>query len=350
MTAAITSFWTASALGVGNAETLANLQRGRAPGMREIGGDIPGRTIYFGGIDVALPTIAEKKWNMRACRLLKLAVESLGPELDAVRARVAPERLGIVLGASNTGIDEAQACVDAWIDTGAKPDALDFSMIELGTPALYLKELLGTTGPAYTVSTACSSAAKAFGAARRLLARGVCDAVVTGGVDGRCRFAMNGFHALGALAQGRCRPLAPDRDGINLGEAVALFVPCDRARSRGRRGRSVDARGARRRGACARRHRLREPARHGHAGERRDGDEGGRARVRGPAAAAALRIDQVADGPLPRRGGRGRGGDLRAPHPIGGVPRRAQQQFCLRRVKCQSRPVRLTTCYRTGRR
>lgn len=224
MTAAITSFWTASALGVGNAETLANLQRGRAPGMREIGGDIPGRTIFFGGIDAALPTIAEKKWNMRACRLLKLAVESLGPELDAVRARVAPDRLGIVLGASNTGIDEAQACVDAWIDTGAKPDALDFSMIELGTPALYLKELLGTTGPAYTVSTACSSAAKAFGAARRLLARGVCDAVVTGGVDGRCRFAMNGFHALGALAQGRCRPLAPDRDGINLGEAVALFV------------------------------------------------------------------------------------------------------------------------------
>ena len=55
MTAAITSFWTASALGVGNAETLANLQRGTAPGMREIGGDIPGRTIFFGGIDVALP-------------------------------------------------------------------------------------------------------------------------------------------------------------------------------------------------------------------------------------------------------------------------------------------------------
>ena len=145
MTAAITSFWTASALGVGNAETLANLQRGRAPGMREIGGDIPGRTIYFGGIDAALPTIAEKKWNMRACRLLKLAVESLGPELDAVRARVAPDRLGIVLGASNTGIDEAQAFVDAWIDTGAKPDALDFSMIELGTPALYLRCAVAVT-------------------------------------------------------------------------------------------------------------------------------------------------------------------------------------------------------------
>ena len=47
---------------------------------------------------------------------------------------------------------------------------------------------------------------------------------MVGGVDGRCRFAMNGFHALGALSQGLCRPLAPDRDGINLGEGVALFT------------------------------------------------------------------------------------------------------------------------------
>jgi 3-oxoacyl-[acyl-carrier-protein] synthase-1 len=35
---------------------------------------------------------------------------------------------------------------------------------------------------------------------------------------------MNGFHALGALSQGRCRPLADDRDGICLGEGVALFL------------------------------------------------------------------------------------------------------------------------------
>ena len=74
------------------------------------------------------------------------------------------------------------------------------------------------------VSTACSSSAKAFAAARRLIAAGVADAAVVGGVDGRCRFAMNGFHALGALSQGLCRPLAPDRDGINLGEGVALFT------------------------------------------------------------------------------------------------------------------------------
>lgn len=219
----LTDFFVASALGVGNEETLANYRRGAAPGMKEMAGDIPGRRIWFGAVPASLPEIAEDHWNMRTNRLLKLAVGSM-PSLAAKIAACGKTRVGIVLGASNTGIDEAEGFVDQWLDTGAKPPALDFSMIELGTPALYLKELLGVEGPAYTVSTACSSATKAFGAARRLLEQGIVDLVITGGVDGRCRFAMNGFHALGALASGRCRPLADDRDGINLGEGVALFT------------------------------------------------------------------------------------------------------------------------------
>ena len=219
----LTDWFVASALGLGNEETLANYARGIAPGMREIEGDIPGRRIWFGAVPGELPEIDETRWNMRSNRLLKLAVSSM-PSLATKIAAYGASRVGIVLGASNTGIDEAERYVDQWLSTQEKPSAFDFSMIELGTPALYLKELLGVEGPAYTVSTACSSATKAFGAARRLLAHGIVDLVITGGVDGRCRFAMNGFHALGALASGRCRPLAEDRDGINLGEGVALFT------------------------------------------------------------------------------------------------------------------------------
>lgn len=219
----LTRCWTASALGVGNEETLANYAHRVAPGLQEISGDIPNRSIWFGSVPADLPEVSESKWNMRTNRLLKLAVEHL-PDLKDEIKRVGAKRVGIVLGASNTGIDEAENYVDAWLDSGERPAALDFSMIELGTPALYLKELLGVEGPAYTVSTACSSATKAFAAAARLLEKGICDLVITGGVDGRCRFAMNGFQALGALSQGKCRPLAADRDGINLGEAVALFT------------------------------------------------------------------------------------------------------------------------------
>ena len=216
--------YVASALGRGSVETLESLAAGHAPGMAEIAGDIPSRPIWFGAVPGNTPEVADPGRNTRTNRLLALAVESTREKLDAIVARHGADRVGIVLGASDTGIDEAENFVDEWIEKGAKPDELDFSMIELGTPALCLKKWLGTTGPAYVVSTACSSAAKAFGAARRLIERGVCDAVVTGGVDGRCRFAMNGFHALGALSEGRCRPLADDRDGINLGEGVAIFA------------------------------------------------------------------------------------------------------------------------------
>lgn len=213
----------ASALGVGNEETLENYLAHKAPGMKELEGDIPSRRIYFGMVPGELPEIADEKMRTRTNALLELAISKM-PSLKALVEKYGAKRVGIVLGASNTGIDEAQRFVDEWLDKGEKPEALDFSMIELGTPAKYLKARLGVEGPCYVVSTACSSATKAFGAARRLIEKGVIDAAITGGVDGRCRFAMNGFHALGALSEGRCRPLAPDRDGINLGEGVALFT------------------------------------------------------------------------------------------------------------------------------
>ena len=197
--------------------------------MASLSDDVPGRTILFGRVpEVAprapLPRVAEPEFDMRANRLLLFAAENMRAELEAFVARHGADRVAVVLGASNTGIDEAQRYVDRWLDEGAKPAEMFFSQIELGTPADYLRRLLGTNGPAYVVSTACSSSAKAFASARRLIASGVVDAAVVGGVDGRCRFAMNGFHALGALSQGLCRPLAPDRDGINLGEGVALFT------------------------------------------------------------------------------------------------------------------------------
>ena len=193
-------------------------------GMVSFPDDVPGRTILFGMVPGDLPRVGDPEFDMRANRLLLLAVENMRAELDAFVARNGAHRVAVVLGASNTGIDEAQRHVDRWLDEGAKPAEMFFSQIELGTPADFLRQALGTKGPAYVVSTACSSSAKAFASARRLIAAGVVDAAVVGGVDGRCRFAMNGFHALGALSQGLCRPLAPDRDGINLGEGVALFT------------------------------------------------------------------------------------------------------------------------------
>ena len=220
----LTSLSCACALGRTAGEVLSNARAGSHAGMVSLDGDIPGRSILFGMVSGELPSISETEYDMRANRLLLHAVGQFRAELDAFVRRYGASRVAIVLGASNTGIDEAQRHVDRWLADGAKPSEMTFSEIELGTPAEYLKNLLGVTGPAYVVSTACSSSAKVFASARRLIEIGVADAAIVGGVDGRCRFAMNGFHALGALAQRACRPLAPDRDGINLGEGVALFT------------------------------------------------------------------------------------------------------------------------------
>ena len=195
----------------------------------EMEGDIPGRRIFFGRVTEPLPEIVDPEFNFRSCRLLAWATAHLQPQLDDFLARHGRDRVAVVLGASNTGSDEAQNFID--VSFSRAKDAIErfprnvrFSMSELGTPTDYLAKAIGVTGPAYTISTACSSSAKVFSSARRLIESGFCDAAVVGGVDGRCRFAMNGFHALGALAQGRCRPLAADRDGICLGEGVALFL------------------------------------------------------------------------------------------------------------------------------
>lgn len=220
----LTNLSCACALGRNNDDILANVRLRSSAGMVPLDGDVPGRRILFGMVPGELPAESEPEFDMRTNRLLLLAVQNMQTELASFLERHGADRVAIVLGASNTGIDEAQRNVDRWLEEGTKPAEMFFSQIELGTPADYLKRLLDIKGPAYVVSTACSSSAKAFAAARRLIEAGVADAAVVGGVDGRCRFAMNGFHALGALSQGLCRPLAPDRDGINLGEGVALFT------------------------------------------------------------------------------------------------------------------------------
>ena len=160
------------ALGRTNDEVLAGLQARSTAGMVPLSSDIPGRTVLFGAVRGELPEIADDEYNTRTNRLVKLAVENKRAEFESFVARYGTNRVAVVLGTSNTGIDEAERHVDAWLNSGAKPSAMRFSEIELGTPSEYLAKLLGVTGPAYSISTACSSSAKVFPAARRLILNG----------------------------------------------------------------------------------------------------------------------------------------------------------------------------------
>ena len=75
----------------------------------------------------------------------------------------------------------------------------------------------------------------ALQSARRLLQLGACDAVLCGGVDSLARLTLNGFAALEAVSDGPCNPFSVNRQGINIGEAAALFLmtrePLDRTQN-----------------------------------------------------------------------------------------------------------------------
>lgn len=212
------------ALGNTPSEISARAFAGDASGLVPAPDAVPGKSFRFGRVPGELPMPSDAADALRCNRLLLAALSQMDETLARLRATFPPDRIGIVLGASNTGVDEAQTFVHAWLATGEKPAEFDLGMLELGTPALFLKKITGFRGPAFVISTACSSAAKAFASARRLLREDVVDAVLVGGADGFCRFAMNGFYALQSLTEKSPNPMSRNRDGIVLGEGAAIFV------------------------------------------------------------------------------------------------------------------------------
>ena len=218
MTIALTHLGFVCSLGNSVAEITDNLKQGNFRQMSMVDG-IPGRTVPYG--------MAKKETSspvMRCYDLADAAYEQIADAADDLKKKYPPHRLGIVVGASNTGIHEAERHIMSWLENCAPPQDFSFKQIELGSPSSYLKEKSGFKGPAYTVSTACSSSAKVFRSARDLLKNDICDAVLVGGVDARCDFALNGFNALETISPVATLPMSANRNGINLGEGAALFI------------------------------------------------------------------------------------------------------------------------------
>jgi 3-oxoacyl-[acyl-carrier-protein] synthase-1 len=88
----------------------------------------------------------------------------------------------------------------------------------------FVAEALGLEGPCLTVSTACSSSAKVFANAERLIRLGLVDAVVVGGVDTLCDSVLFGFNALELVSPEPCRPFDQARRGISVGEAAGFAL------------------------------------------------------------------------------------------------------------------------------
>jgi 3-oxoacyl-[acyl-carrier-protein] synthase-1 len=174
------------------------------------------------GLTPVKPELAEL--DCRNNRLLERALDGIRGLVAELREEIGPSRIAVVLGTSTSGIAAGEEAAATLAREGRMPSHYHYRQQEMGTAAEFAAKSLNLSGPRYTISTACSSSAKAFASVSRLLDAGWCDAAIVGGVDSLCELTLNGFDALESLAPDRCNPFSVNRRGINIGEAACVFV------------------------------------------------------------------------------------------------------------------------------
>ncbi|MCP9455008.1 MAG: beta-ketoacyl-[acyl-carrier-protein] synthase family protein [Nitrospira sp.] len=171
-----------------------------------------------------------KPFDCRNNRLAWLGLQQDGftAAVAEAKQRYGAHRIAVIMGTSTSGILETEHAYRARDPhTGSLPAwyvpryRYTHNMFSLG---YFVRTCLGLCGPAMVISTACSSSAKVFATATRLMQVGLCDAAVVGGVDSLCHTTLYGFSALQLLSSEPCRPCDEDRDGLSLGEAAGYVL------------------------------------------------------------------------------------------------------------------------------
>lgn len=215
-----------NALGNDLPQIAQNLVRGISLGMQQqtqwLTGGAPS---WFGNVQGDLPVIPEslKRHNSRNNRLLLAALAQIETPVREAIARYGADRVAVIMGTSTSGIHEGELALQQY-QAGQWPPGYHYHQQELGDPSQFLTAFISTRGPAYTLSTACSSSARAIISGKRLIDAGLVDAAIVGGADSLCQMPINGFHSLESLSAERCTPFATGRSGINIGEAAALML------------------------------------------------------------------------------------------------------------------------------
>jgi 3-oxoacyl-[acyl-carrier-protein] synthase I len=166
-------------------------------------------------------------FDCRNNRLALLASQQDGFEqaVAQARARYGAHRIGLFMGTSTSGILQTEVAYRDRDPQGALPSAFDYAGTHNNfSLAACVRAHFALAGPAFTVSTACSSSAKVFANAARMIASGVCDAAVIGGTDSLCLTTLYGFDSLELLSREPCRPFDAQRSGISIGEGAGFAL------------------------------------------------------------------------------------------------------------------------------
>jgi 3-oxoacyl-[acyl-carrier-protein] synthase-1 len=187
---------------------------------------VPDRSLLVGAVVEPLPELPADLLRY-ACRnnaLTLLALEQIRTQIEAALSRFGSARIGVVLGTSTSGVGDAEAAIAHHVRSGALSPSFHYDQLEFGGAAGFVADLFGIAGPAYTLSTACSSGARALASARSLIRLGVCDAVIAGATDSLCGLTTAGFTALQAVSDEITNPMSRNRKGLTLGEGAAVFL------------------------------------------------------------------------------------------------------------------------------
>jgi len=149
------------------------------------------------------------------------------------------ERTAIITGSSMGGqTTEDTAFADLYQRGRSRVNPLSIPRVMSSAVASHVSMEYGITGPAYSISTACSSSNHAIGQAFWMVRSGIADLAITGGSEAPFSLGnLKAWEAMRVVSADTCRPFSKDRSGLVLGEGAGMFVlePLDSAVSRGAR-------------------------------------------------------------------------------------------------------------------
>ena len=226
----VTRFAIVNALGAGAGAVLEGLKAKRS-GLGRCDFESAALDTWVGevpGLEARRVRRELEEYDCRSNRLAQMGLEqdAFADAVASARARYGAARIGVFVGTSTSGILETEL---AYRRRDPQTQALPADFRYQATQNTYslgdfVGRYLGLTGPAFVVSSACSSSAKVFGNAARMIAAGACDAAVVGGADTLCLTSLYGFHSLELISRQPCRPFDAERDGISLGEGAAFAL------------------------------------------------------------------------------------------------------------------------------
>jgi len=226
----LSKFTLTNALGVGNEAAWSAIVNRRS-GLQHCAFETAAIDTFVGQVpDAALLPVRGDlaDFDCRNNRLAQLSLEQDGfaETIKHAIEKYGADRIGVFLGTSTSGIFSTElAYRERDKHNGALPPDFKYAGTQNNySLAAFVSAYFGLRGPAFVVSSACSSSAKVFGNAMRMVAAGFCDAAIVGGVDSLCLTTLYGFQSLGLVSNQPCRPYDGERNGISIAEAAGFAL------------------------------------------------------------------------------------------------------------------------------